>query len=66
MKFILIYSKIFNLKDNDILSQIGGVQRYMYELGKLLKNNFNEKVVLIQFGDEDKFLNYDNLEIHQY
>jgi len=66
MKFILIYSKIFNLKDNDILSQIGGVQRYMYELGKLLKNNFNEKVVLIQFGDEDKFLNYENLEIYQY
>ncbi|SSP00520.1 glycosyl transferase [Acinetobacter baumannii] len=67
MKFILIYSKIFNLKDDkDILSQIGGVQRYMYELAKLLKNNFNNEVILIQFGNEELYLQYEGLKIYQY
>lgn len=66
MRFILFYSKIFNLNDENILSKIGGVQRYMFELGKVLKKNFEAEVILVQLGGEEKYIEFENLKIYQF
>lgn len=53
MKFVIIYTTIFDLNNQDKLSKIGGVQRYLYELGLLIKNYYkNDEVVFVQFGSE--------------
>ena len=66
MKFLLIYSKVFDLESKNILSQIGGVQRYLYELGKIIKKNFNTEVCIVQLGVEEKIYKFEGLEILQF
>lgn len=63
-RFFIFYDKVFKLKDGNFYTEIGGVQRYLYELGLIIKGKGLD-VFVIQLGQENMTSCCDGINIIQ-
>ncbi|MCQ6261986.1 glycosyltransferase family 4 protein [Alcanivorax sp. MM125-6] len=63
-RFFIIHDKVFSkLKGGaGLCTEIGGVQRYLYELAKII-NELGNEVFVIQDDQDDAFFLYENIKV---
>lgn len=63
-RIFIIYEKVFKFTNGKFLTEIGGVQRYLYELSKIL-NDEGYDIYVLQFGKETSNGEISNIKIEQ-
>lgn len=63
-RIFIIYEKVFKFSEGNFLTEIGGVQRYLYELSIVL-NSEGYDVYVLQFGKEIGIGEISNIKIEQ-